>query len=164
MSLNKKENKIAQQFIFRKLKRCSEDGMRKEVEILLRLSTEIEKQYNLNELLTQNYTFKDFSAICRRLLDEKNLNWGRITVVYTFAAKLAEKYVEENNEKMVSTLINFLSIIITEKSSWILNHGGGWNGFITRFEKQSYKKLNVYILISPLFLYFIMKFCTFCFL
>jgi len=141
---NTPEGKIAKevacQFISRKVGRHTKHAIRKEVEILLRLAREIENDYGvtLNNMCTKldvnsENAYFNFSTVAEEILVSGDENWGRIIILHAFAAKLAEKCKQTNNEQMIENIINWLSCFIAKKSSWIRDSGRGWNGFIDQF-------------------------------
>lgn len=144
-NFNTPEAKIAQevasQFISKKVGRCAKFELRKEVEILLRLSKEIDCKYGValnnmcNKLdVTSDNAYIKFSTVAEEILNGDE-NWGRIIILYAFAAKLAEQCKQTNNEQMIDKIINWLSCFIAKKSSWIRDTGKGWNGFIDQFHE-----------------------------
>ena len=127
---------VASQFISTKVgntasKNCS--AVREEVVILLRLAAEIEKDYgftfnnmcNRLDVNSENAYFH-FSTIADEILVHGEENWGRIIILYAFAAKLAEKCKQSNNDAMIENIIYWLSCLIARKSSWIRESGKGW--------------------------------------
>jgi myeloid leukemia cell differentiation protein MCL-1 len=136
---------VASQFISSKVGRNNQtknNDVREEVVILLRLAREIEKDYgftfnnmcNRLDVNSENAYFH-FSTIAEEILVHGEENWGRIIILYAFAAKLAEKCKQSNNEQMIENIINWLSCLIARKSSWIRESGKGWEGFIKQFEE-----------------------------
>jgi len=130
---------VASQFISKKVGRHTRDVIRKEVEILLRLSNEIENNYgvalnnmcNRLDVNSDNAYFK-FSTVAEEILNGDE-NWGRIIILYAFAAKLAEQCKQTENEQMIEKIINWLSCFIAKKACWIRDSGRGWNGFVDQF-------------------------------
>jgi len=133
---------VASQFISRKVGRNGKSALREEVVILLRLAREIEKDYgftfnnmcNKLDVNSENAYFH-FSTIADEILVNGEENWGRIIILHAFAAKLAEKCKQSNNEPMIENIINWLSCLIAKKSSWIRETGKGWDGFINQFSE-----------------------------
>jgi len=128
---------VASQFISRKVGRHSTPNVRKEVEILLRLAVDIERDYGvtLNYLCNTVDVNKDgyfkFTTVAEDILKNGEENWGRIIILYAFAAKLAVRC--KNNEQMINNIIYWLSCFIAKKSRWIRESGKGWDGFINQF-------------------------------
>ena len=122
---------VATQFISKKLGRHTKN-IRKEVEILLRLSGEIDDKYgvilnnmcNRLDVNSENAYFK-FSTVAEEILNGDE-SWGRIIILYAFAAKLAEQCKQSDNEQMVEKIISWLSCFIARKASWIRDSGRGW--------------------------------------
>lgn len=155
---NTPEGKVAKevacQFISRKVGRHTKHAIRKEVEILLRLAKEIEKDYGmtLNNMCNRldinsnenAQSYFVFSTIANEILVNGDENWGRVIILHAFAAKLAEKCKQTNNEQMIENIIYWLSCFIAKKSTWIRDYGRGWNGFIDQFcePRQNHKDNN----------------------
>jgi len=134
---------VASQFISKKVGRHTKNDIRKEVEILLRLSKEIDCKYGvaLNNMcnsldVNSDNAYYKFSTVAEEILNGDE-NWGRIIILYAFAAKLAIQCKQSNNEQMVDKIINWLSCFIAKKSSWIKTSGNGWNGFIDQFHEPN---------------------------
>lgn len=133
---------VASQFISKKVGRNTKCDVRKEVEILLRLSKEIDCKYGValntmcNKLdLTSENAYIKFSTVAEEILNGGE-NWGRIIILYAFAAKLAEQYKQTNNEQMIDKIINWLSCFVAKKSSWIRDTGKGWVSILNFLKKE----------------------------
>ena len=139
----KRAMEVTSQFISSKVGRNNQtqnNAVCEEVVILLRLAREIEKDYGLTfnnmcnrlDVNSENAYFH-FSTIAEDILIRGEENWGRIIILCAFAAKLAEKCKQSNNEQMIENIINWLSCLIARKASWIRESGEGWEGFIKQF-------------------------------
>ena len=134
--INTPEAKIAEevalQFISKKVGRDTQTALRKEVEILLRLSNEIDSNYGvaLNNMcnrldVNSENGYLKFSTIAEEIYNGGD-NWGRIIILYAFAAKLAIHCKQTDNEQMIEKIINWLSCFIARKACWIRESGRGW--------------------------------------
>jgi len=138
---------VASQFISKKVGRNTKNViLRKEVEILLRLSNEIDEKYgvalnnmcNRLDVNSENAYFK-FHKVAEEILNGDE-NWGRIIILYAFAAKLAEQCKQTDNEQMIEKVIGWIGSFIAKKSYWIRENGRGWNGFIEQFHDPHPRK------------------------
>lgn len=102
----------------------------KSAALLRKLSKEIEKKHeplfknmcdrlNLNER-TASQTFVE---VADEILG-KEINWGRIVTLYTFAGRVAV-YFEEHDIKISDEIANWLGNYVAGKSEWI-RKAGGW--------------------------------------
>ncbi len=135
---------IASQFISKGLGQHQNADVRKEVEILLRLTVEIEKDYGTtlnylcNSISVHTDGYLELATMAEDIMKSGEENWGRIIILYVFAAKIAKKY--QNNEQTVQNITAWLSSSIAKKSHWIRETGNGWDGFIKQFSKPHNEK------------------------
>ena len=127
---------IIRQFVLCKINK-SKDKI-KEVTTLLNVTAEIENDYRsiLNDGIRKCSTFDHLTIIMKEM--EKDMNWGRLITVYTFAGVIAE--IHKENEEMTEKLINWLSC---SNNIWI-NNNGGWKEFMKRY-KQYQPSTNYYL-------------------
>ena len=164
----KRTEKIMQQYIYCKIKRKFTEKVEKEVVCLLDLSDEFLQAYKLTfaHIVKNRCTDPAFYyAISDETLQEESLNWGRFASLYALAGELAIKYEQENDTKMIENIITWLQIATVKNLLWIINSGGGWDGFLELFDKTQQRKRRaftyfVYIsvfLTSPFFMYSLCK-------
>ena len=123
---------VALQFISEKVGRHTKNEIRKEVEILLRLSDEINNEFggtindmcNKLDVRSENACAR-FSVVAKEILND-NENWGRIIVIFAFAAELAIKCKQIGMEQMIEQIICWLSCFIGKRANWIRSSGKGW--------------------------------------
>lgn len=104
------------------------DNIDKEVEILIRLSLEIENSYSM-DCLINDMSEEHLYDIIKALVSDNNMNWGRIVILFVLAAKIAQHHVN-NKERME----NIICLLNSSPSQWIKTSGGGWNTFILQFD------------------------------
>ena len=136
-SLNIPEAKIAKevayQFIAKKVGRpLKSQAIRKEVELMLRLTNEIEMKHEMvlkNMCNRLNVNSDNASRIFCEVAEEifrDGINWGRIIVLYAFGGKLAEHCKQTNNEQLIDKVGLWVGSYVAKKSSWIRDSGKGW--------------------------------------
>ena len=111
----------------------------KEVEILIRLSMEIEDRYNMDCLITSSDMNEEhLYNINKVLISDNKMNWGRIITMFVLATKIAKHH--GNNKEKIENIIDVLNSC---SSQWIKTSGGGWNTFIMQFDntKGLFKRL-----------------------
>lgn len=159
-SINTPEGKIARevasQFIARKVGKAVKNfGIRKEVEVMLRLTNEIENLYDIGNICNRlNVNSDNASYVFYELSEEifeSGINWGRIIMLYAFAGKLAEHCKKTNNEHVIEKVSSWLGNAVSRKSSWIRESGNGWVGNFSLFKG----KLTFFILCKQENCYFI---------
>lgn len=102
----------------------------KTASLLRKLSTQIEGKHealfkNMCNRLDLNE--RNVSAICGQIADEiigNDINWGRIVVLYTFGAKVAEHF-HENGTDLSEEISKWIGNYMASKSDWICK-AGGW--------------------------------------
>ncbi len=123
---------VAKEFVLTKVGRPMKGSVRKETEVVLRLSKEIELKHEMllksmcNRLnITADNAYKTFCEIADEIFGDE-CNWGRIVVLYTFAGKLAAYCKSSNMENMVDKIIVWLGNFVAKKHIWIKEKGRGW--------------------------------------
>ena len=159
---------IIRQFIYCKIKRKFNEKVKKEVECLLELGDELLQAYPIHfthavKLSSTDHAF--YYETSDETLQEKNLNWGRFASLFTLGGEIAIKYDRENNTDMIENIITWLHIVTVRKLLWIIDYGGGWAGFLERFDKSQKRKQRAIhyfvcissLLCSPFFIYSLCK-------
>nr|ABA61360.1 abhp [Exaiptasia diaphana] len=98
--------------------------------LLRKLSTQIEQKHealfkNLCNRLDLNE--RNVTETCGQIADEligNDINWGRIVVLYTFGAKVAEHF-HENGTDLSDEISKWIGNYMAKKSDWI-RKAGGW--------------------------------------
>lgn len=123
---------VAKEYIYIKVGKQLKNAPRKETEIVLRLSEEIEGKHDMllksmcNRLnITADNAYKTFCEISEEIFKD-DINWGRIVVLYTFAGKLAIHCKNNKMDGMIEKLIQWLGNVIGRKHLWIKEKGNGW--------------------------------------
>lgn len=132
---------IAREFVYTKVGRPLKTSIRKETEIVLKLSQEIELKHEMllksmcNRLnVTATNAHKTFAEIADEIFCDGSINWGRLVVLYTFAGKLAIHCKLSKMENMDDKIVNWVGNFVAKKQLWIKETGRGWNGFIEQFK------------------------------
>ena len=131
---------VCSQFIYVKLGRVDENAARQEVLILLRLEGELDQNCGLMldhicdgiDICSENI-YSHLDTIADEVLTNGEVNWGRIIILCTFAARLAKRCDQSGNNSMIEDIINWLGSQVSKKCSWIRESGRGWDGFIDQF-------------------------------
>ena len=123
---------VAKEFIYIKVGRPLKNATRKETEVLLRLSEEIEQKHEMllksmcNRLnITADNAYKTFCEIADEIFSD-DINWGRLVVLYTFAGKLAIHCKSSKMDSMVDKVVQWLGNFVARKQIWIKEKGNGW--------------------------------------
>ena len=123
---------IAKEFIFIKVGRPLKNAPRRETEIILRLSEELECKHDMllksmcNRLnINADNAYKTFCEIAEEIFKD-DINWGRLVVLYTFAAKLAVHCKSCKMDNMIEKIIQWLGTFVARKQIWIKEKGHGW--------------------------------------
>ena len=148
-----KSYEIIQQFVRCKAYKKKDMIIAQETEILFHVTNDIENQYRsiLEEVVAKCWTFNDIAIVTKEM--EKDMNWGRLLILYTFSGMVAKKH--KRDEVMIEKLINWLSCC---SNIWI-DVNGGWNEFIKRYgqrQERYFAKYFLYCLVPPC-IYFIGK-------
>ena len=94
------------------------------------------------------------------LQPQEMLNWGRIATLFTLGGEIAIREPD-----MIENIITWLHIATVRKLLWIIDYGGGWAGFLERYDKSQQRKqrtMNYFVCISallssPFFMYSLYK-------
>ncbi|XP_057302939.1 apoptosis regulator Bcl-2-like [Hydractinia symbiolongicarpus] len=129
---------VASQYIAKKVgKPIKNIALRKEVEIMLRLTDEIDNMYDLANMCNRlNVSNENAHYVFMEIAEEifqEGINWGRIIVLYAFAGKLAQHFKRTNNEQLVDKVGSWVGTAVSKKSMWVRDCGHGWTGFIQAF-------------------------------
>ena len=123
---------LAKEFIYRKVGRSLKNPVRKECEVLLGLSSEIEQKHDMllknmcNRLnVNSDNAYKTFCEVADEVFKD-DCNWGRIVVLYAFGGKLAEYCKNNNMEHMIDKVVSWVGNFISRKAQWIKDKGHGW--------------------------------------
>ena len=133
---------VCSQFIYVKLGRVDDDAARQEVLILLRLERELDQNglmldhiCDRIDICSENI-YSHLDAIADEVLTNGEVNWGRIVILCTFAAKLAIRCDQSGDNSMVEDIINWLGSQVAKRCSWIRGSGRGWDGFVNQFSAR----------------------------
>jgi len=134
---------VASQFVAKKTgKIIKAQTLRKEVELMLRLTEEMGSKYEpilsnmINRLnLNSENAHNIFSEVVEEIFRDR-VNWGRVIMVYAFGGKIAEHCKQTNNEQMIEKVGLWVGNSVAKKSSWIKESGRGWNGFMEQFRDR----------------------------
>lgn len=123
---------IAKEYIYIKVGKQLKNAPRKETEIVLKLSEEIECKHDMllksmcNRLnVNTENAYKTFCEIAEEIFKD-DTNWGRIVVLYTFAGKLAVHCKNNKMDGMIDKVIQWLGSVVGRKQLWIKEKGNGW--------------------------------------
>jgi len=142
--------RLATDFILFKLQSNAGRPPCKYTETLRRVGREVEERYaiTLNGLVNNlQYDPKKhgagkelFNVSLNAMFEEGPVNWGRVVMVYVFAARLA-KYCEENgNSEYVDEVVEVCGDYVAEKlTTWIITQGG-WDDFNESFKAKDWKE------------------------
>ncbi|XP_022105214.1 induced myeloid leukemia cell differentiation protein Mcl-1 homolog [Acanthaster planci] len=142
--------RLSRDFITFKLQANAGRPPCKYTETLRRVGREVEERYaiSLNGLVNNlQYDPKKhgagkelFSVSLDAMFEEGAVNWGRVVMVYVFAARLA-KYCEENaNPEYVDEVVEVCGDYVSDKlTPWIVKQGG-WDDFNESFKAKDWKE------------------------
>lgn len=159
LSMNTPEAKatkeITQQFLSTKLGRPQKLRLRKEVEILVRLSEDMEAKHEilLNGMFSENrvqLTAQNAHSTYQEISEQifqtnpdspvtKKVNWGRIVSLLTFSSKMAA-YCEKNDIVTSERVTGWACTALVKHSGWIKKEGRGWDGFVQTYGDPGYEK------------------------
>uniref|UniRef100_A0AAU7NK52 BCL2L7 n=1 Tax=Paracentrotus lividus TaxID=7656 RepID=A0AAU7NK52_PARLI len=117
-------------------------------ETLRRVGDEVEERYaiTLNGLVNNLEYDPDkdgeeaFTASLNAMFEEGSCNWGRVVMVYVFAARLA-KYCQENGKGYhVRSLSEFAGRYVASRLTPWINKQGGWEKFDESFKAKDWKE------------------------
>lgn len=116
--------------------------------ILRKLSVQIEKKHeplfkNMCNRLDLNE--RNLAVTCQQIADEilgSDINWGRIVVLYTFGAKVAE-YFNNNGSDVSEEVSTWIGNYMLSKSDWIKKAGGWVSNFRSKFYVSTSLKVKV---------------------
>jgi len=152
----KETKEIAQEFLSTKLGRRKRNlRLRKEVEILIKLSEDMESKHEilLNNMFSstrldvtpqnahdvfQTVSEQLFSVSPENTLPHK-VNWGRIASLLTFASKMAA-YCEKHDIVESDKVTNWTCTALLKHTGWIKREGRGWSGFVETYGRESNEK------------------------
>ena len=104
---------VCSQFIYVKLGKLDKDAARQEVLTLLRLERELASNFEfiLDHIcdgldVCSEDIHSHLDAIADEVLTNGEVNWGRIVILCTFAAKLAIRCDQSGNNSMIEVIIN----------------------------------------------------------
>lgn len=115
----------------------------KTASILRKLSVQIEKKHeplfkNMCHRLDLNE--RNLELTCKQIADEilgSDINWGRIVVLYTFGAKVAE-YFNSNGSDVSDEVSTWIGNYMLTKSEWIKKAGGWVSDLRSKLDNISY--------------------------
>ncbi|XP_033634342.1 bcl-2-like protein 1 [Asterias rubens] len=117
---------------------------------LRRVGSEVEERYaiTLNGLVNNlQYDPKKhgagqelFNVSLNAMFEEGSANWGRVVMVYVFAARLAKYCVENGNSEYVDEIVEVCGEYVADKlTPWIVKQGG-WDNFNESFKAKDWKE------------------------
>lgn len=132
-------------------------------ETLRRVGDEIEEKYNIslngivNQLKYDPNTDgkKAFYASLDAMFEEGPCSWGRVVMVYVFAARLAKYCQRENMGKAcIDDLIKYSGDYVSGRLTQWIRSQGGWGDFCEKFKAKDWRDKAVFnsLLLTGLFL------------
>ena len=137
---------LSADFIRYKLKNTSRPPNRY-AETLRRVGNEVEKRYesSLNGLVKrlrfdpENGGEEAFNESLNAIFEEGPCNWGRVVMVYVFAAHLAKYCEDEHKPEYVNDLISITGKFVDERlTPWIQKQGGWVSIHVLHKKKVTY--------------------------
>lgn len=123
---------LSDDFIRYKLRNTSRPP-NKYAETLRKVGTEVEKRYEISldglvktiRLDPENGCEEEFRESMNAIFEDGECNWGRIVMVYVFAARLAKHLEDEHKSEYVDELISMTGDYVdVELTHWIQKQGG----------------------------------------
>ena len=78
--------------------------------------------------LGDNNMFQTFINVADEIFEDGQINWGRVIVVYAFAARLVAHFRNSNSEHIEKVALYVGKYVANKLGRWILDNGG-WVGF-----------------------------------
>ena len=125
---------LAEDFIHYSLGKCCSPPPSREAETLRRVGKEVDERYqiSLNGLITslrfdtENGGEEAFNESLNSLFEEGPCNWGRIIMVYVFAARLARYCEDRHKSEYVDNLVSISGKYVAERLTHWIQQQGGW--------------------------------------
>lgn len=133
MEIDTEARILSEDFIHFILGECSSRPPSRYAETLRRVGKEVEDRYEITlNGLVNDVRFDSemevetaFKESMDAMFEVGTCNWGRVVMVYVFAARLANKFDDRQNKQRVDQLISISGKYVEEKlSSWIQKQGG----------------------------------------
>ena len=70
-----------------------------------------------------------YESIIKKVLENDEVNWGRLVALFAFSGKLAERFLEQQEVGIVENIVVWLADTISENQEYI-DQNGGWVSFI----------------------------------
>ena len=70
-----------------------------------------------------------YESITKKLLENDEVNWGRLVALFAFSGKLAECFLEQQETGIVEDIVTWLADTISDNQEYI-DQNGGWVSFI----------------------------------
>ena len=70
-----------------------------------------------------------YESIIKKVLENDEVNWGRLVALFAFSGKLAEWFLEQQEVGIVENIVVWLADTISENQEYI-DQNGGWVSFI----------------------------------
>ena len=70
-----------------------------------------------------------YESIIKKVLENDEVNWGRLVALFVFSGKLAEWFLEQQEVGIVENIVVWLADTISENQEYI-DQNGGWVSFI----------------------------------
>ena len=91
------------------------------IEVFNNLPTNLQlNQYNARAI---------YESIIKQVLENDEVNWGRLVALFAFSGKLAEWFLEQQEMGIVENIVIWLADAISDNQEYI-NQNGGWVCFI----------------------------------
>ncbi len=125
---------LSDDFIHYKLGRCSSRPPSREAETLRRVGKEVEERYEISlNGLVNSLRFdpekggeEAFNESLNAMFEEGPCNWGRIVMVYVFAARLAKYCEDHHKSEYVDDLVSISGKYVDERLTPWIQKQGGW--------------------------------------
>ncbi|XP_072048950.1 bcl-2-like protein 1 [Amphiura filiformis] len=139
---------LGDDFIRYNLGKCSAPPPSREAETLRRVGKEVDKRYeiSLNGLITslkfdpENGGEEAFVETLNSLFEKGPCNWGRIVMVYVFAARLAKYCEDHHKSEYVDNIVSISGKYVAERlTNWIQKQGG-WEDFNENYKAKDWKE------------------------
>jgi len=117
-------------------------------ETLRRVGDEIEERYAISLSGIVNTLQYDpdsdgraaFYTSLNTMFEEGPCSWGRVVMVYVFAARIAKYCHEQNRDECVEELITYTGDFVANKLAPWIQRQGGWDDFCEKFKAKDWKE------------------------
>lgn len=117
-------------------------------ETLRRVGQEVEERYEISlNGLVNSLKFdpekggeEAFNESLNAMFEEGACNWGRVVMVYVFAARLAEYCKDNQKSEYVDDLVSISGRYVDERLTPWIQKQGGWEDFNENFRAKDWKE------------------------